>query len=343
MRTIARVGIREVSKAAGVAVSTVSNALSEVNQSRVTPETRDHVRKVAAQLGYKPNRLASGLRNQRSRVLGFVSDQIASTPFAGDMILGAQDAAYERGWLLMLVDSGGNRELEERQVGNLVQHQVDGMIYARMYHQQVHIPAELQGVPVVLLNAEEQTGKLSSVVPDEVAAARTAVKELTDAGHQRIGFITTDDELPATTGRLQGYREGLTAAGIGFDPDLVAFEHDGERGHKGAKKLLDLSDPPTAIFCYYDHIAFGVYHTAAARGLNIPNDLSVISIDNFKEIAEGLTPGLTSVALPHYDMGRWAANRLLDEIEDPHLPGPPVQARHDCPIARRGSVASPKS
>lgn len=339
---MARVGIREVARAAGVSVSTVSNALSEAHQSRVSAETRRHVREVASRLGYAPNRLAVGLRNQRSHVLGFVSDQIASTPFAGEMILGAQDAAYDRGWLVMVVDSGGNRALEERQVSTLLQHQVDGVVYAKMWHQSVGVPDEIRGVPLVLLDAEDPEGRFSSVAPDEVAAARTAVKELTDAGHRRIGYINVTGDNPAPIGRLQGYREGLAAAGIDFDPDLVALESPVEHGRVGAQKLLDLAEPPTAVFCYFDHQAFGVYEVAAGLGLSIPEGLSVVSIDNFEVIAAGLGPGLTSVALPHYEMGRWAANRLLDEIEDPEQAGSPLRVLIDCPIVRRGSVARPR-
>jgi LacI family transcriptional regulator len=340
---MAKIGIREVAEACGVSVSTVSNALSELHHARVKPETRQHIRDVAARLGYAPNRLASGLRNQRSFLLGFVSDQIASTPFAGDMILGAQDAAYERGWLVMVVDSGGNPSLEERQASTLLQHQVDGIVYAKMFHQRVRVPAEIKGVPVVLLDAVDIDGRFPAVVPDEVAAARTAVRELTDAGHRRIGFINTDDDHPAPVRRLQGYREGLAAAGLAFDPDLVAFEPGGKHGRIGAGKLLNLAERPTGIFCYYDHMAFGVYETAAALGLSIPTDLSVVSIDNFEIIADGLGPGLTSVALPHYEMGRWAVNRLLDEIENPDeaRPSPPMLL--ECPIVRRASVAAPRT
>jgi LacI family transcriptional regulator len=338
---MAKASIRDVAAAAGVSVSTVSNALSEAHQSRVKPETRQLVREVAARLGYAPNRLASGLRNQRSHLLGFVSDKIASTPFAGETILGAQDAAYERGWLVMVVDSGGNRVLEERQASTLLQHQVDGIVYAKMYHQRVHVPDEIRGVSVVLLNAEDIDEKFSSVAPNEIAAARTAIKELTEAGHRRIGFINTPDDDPAPIGRLQGYREELAAAGIEFDPELVALEPDGAHGRIGAQKLLDMADRPTAIFCYYDHQAFGVYEAAARHGLSIPTDLSVVSIDNFEVIADGLGPGLTSVALPHYEMGRWAVKRLLDEIENPDEAGPPTPTLFDCPIVRRGSVASP--
>lgn len=338
---MAKIGIRDVSKAAGVSVTTVSHALSETHQSRVNPETRQHVREVAARLGYAPNRLASGLRNQRSYLLGLVSDEIASTPFAGEMILGAQDAAYERGWLLMLVDSGRNRALEEKQVNTLLQHQVDGIVYAKMYHQQADVPAGTTGVPVVLLDAFDAGGRFSSVVPDEVAAARTAVKELIDAGHRRIGFINNRDGIPAARGRLQGYRETLAAAGIEYDDDLVTHEvPEVGGGRAGAQKLLGLAERPTALFCFHDRQAFGAYEVAASKGLTIPDDLSVVSIDNFEIIADGLWPGLTSVALPHYDMGRWAVSRLLDEIENPDAE--PAQIRFECPIVRRGSVARPR-
>ena len=338
-----RVGIRDVSKAAGVSVTTVSHALSETHRWRVSAETRQHVREVAARLGYAPNRLASALRNQRSYLLGLVSDQVASTPYAGEMILGAQDAAYERGWVLLLVDSGGNRGLEQRQLNTLLQHQVDGIVYAKMYHQEIHVPDYVQsGTPVVLLDAFDAEGRLSSVVPDEVGAARTAVKELTDAGHRRIGFINNADDIPATAGRLQGYREGLAAAGIEFDPALVTRQPPDVRGgREGAQKLLGREARPTALFCFHDHQAFGAYEAVRALGLGIPEDISVVSIDNFEIISDALWPGLTSVGLPHYGMGQWAVSRLLDEIDDPERASVPEQIRFDCPIVRRGSVAPP--
>ena len=341
---MAKVGIRDVSRAAGVSVTTVSHALSENHQSRVSPETREHVQEVAARLGYAPNRIAVALRNQRSQLLGFVSDEIASTPFAGELVMGAQDAAYERGWLLMLVDSGRNPELEEKQVNTLLQHQVDGIVFARMYHQEAGVPSGVAGVPVVLLDAFDAEGRFSSVVPDEVGAACTAVQELIDAGHRRIGFINNSDDIPAAFGRLEGYRATLAAAGIEFDPDLVTRQApEVPGGRAGAEKLLGLSQPPTALFCFHDRQAFGAYEVASRLGLRIPDDLSVVSIDNFEIIADGLWPGLTSVALPHYEMGRWAVTRLLDEIEHPEDAGEPVHLDFECPIVRRGSVAAPRS
>ncbi|WP_026554506.1 LacI family DNA-binding transcriptional regulator [Arthrobacter sp. 35W] len=338
---MAKVGIRDVAKAAQVSVTTVSHALSDAHGSRVNAATRDHVRAVAEELGYAPNRLASGLRNQRSYLLGMVNDQIATTPFAGEMILGAQDAAYERGWLLMMLDTASDPELEKKQINTLLQHQVDGIVYAKMYHQRIATPTELAGVPTVLLDATSDLGSISSVVPDEVAAARTAVRTLIDAGHRTIGFINNIDDIPATHGRFQGYVEALGEAGIDFDPALVATaESRAEGGRIAAQHLLSLPTRPTALFCFSDRMAMGAYQAAGSLGMTIPHDLSVIGIDNLELIAEGLWPGLTTVALPHYGMGRWAVTQLLDEIEASG-DEEPVHMIFDCPLVQRGSVAPP--
>lgn len=336
-----KIGIRDVAKAAKVSVTTVSHALSETQRSRVNAATREHVRAVAQDLGYAPNRLASGLRNQRSYLIGLVSDQIATTPFAGEMILGAQDAAYERGWLLMMLDTASDRELEKRQINTLLQHQIDGIIYARMYHQRIELPAELGGVPTVLLDAVSEHGNVSSVVPDETEAARTAVRALVQAGHRRIGFLNNVDDIPATHGRHQGYVQALTEAGIEFDPALVAAApSEAGGGRTAAHSLLSAPTRPTALLCFNDRMAMGAYHAAGSLGLEIPHDVSVIGIDNLELIAGSLWPGLTTVALPHYGMGRWAVTRLLDEIEGPEEKGP-VHMMFDCPLVRRGSIAPP--
>ena len=233
-----KIGIREVAKAAGVSVTTVSHALNDATSSRVNPQTQQHVRAVAKDLGYAPNRLASGLRNQRSQILGLVSDEITTTPFAGAMIRGAQDAAYERGYVLMVVNSGRDLELENREIRTLQQHQVDGIVYARMYHQGVSLPEELGTLPTVLLDAVTADRSISSVVPDEVAAAETAVEALVKAGHTRIGMLGNGDDIPATHGRLQGFRNALARHGLRFHPELVttgvADTHGRAGGSTGA-------------------------------------------------------------------------------------------------------------
>ncbi|MFT4124751.1 MAG: LacI family DNA-binding transcriptional regulator [Gordonia sp. (in: high G+C Gram-positive bacteria)] len=340
---MAKVGIRDVARAAGVSITTVSHALSVDHRERVNADTRRRIEEVAARLGYLPNRIASTLRNRRSYVLGLVSDHIASSPFAGDLVLGAQDAAYERGWLVTLVDSGGDTALETRQIATLVQHQVDGILYARMYHQKVTVPESVRGVPHVVVNAEDKDKNCSAVAPNEAAAARTAVRELIDAGHRRIGFLNNRQNVLASADRLDGYRAALAEAGIRYRPEFVTHETpDVSGGREGALRLLGLADPPTGLFCFRDPQALGTYEAAWSLGLTIPEDLSVTSIDDFELISAGIRPTLSTVALPHYRMGQWGARRLLDEIETPDAPHVPELLLAECPLVRRGSVAPPR-
>lgn len=334
-----RVGIREVAAAAGVSVTTVSHSLSGGGQ--LSDATRERVRSVAEGLNYAPNRLASGLRSKRSQIIGFISDEISTTPYAGNVLLGAQEAAAAHDQVLMVVNSNRNATVEDRGIDALLQHSVDGIIYARMYHQAVQLPAALSGVPTVLLDASSDRTDLSSVVPDEEGAAVTAVEHLLAAGHRRIGYLGNIDDIPATRGRLAGYRTALDNHGVAVDESLVtASESTTAPGRDAAGRLLALTDRPTALFCFNDRMAMGAYQAARLAGLEIPQDLSIVSVDNFEVLADALLPGLTSMALPHYEMGRWAVERLAAELAG-EAGSAPQQIRMHCPLVLRHSVGPP--
>jgi LacI family transcriptional regulator len=334
-----KVSIKDVAARSGVSVTTVSHVLNDAPGKRIADATRDRVRRAAEELGYAPSSVARNLRLQRSQMLALISDEIATTPYAGRMILGAQEAASKAGWLLMLVNTGSDPEFEAAEIQALRQRQVDGFLYATMYHQKVVVPEALAGMPTVLLDARSDDEAIPSVIPDEVGGGRTATEELIRHGHTRIGFLTNVDDIPATRGRLEGYRAALGAAGLQFDDRLVvAGRSDTEGGLEAARKLLSATDRPTALFCFNDRMAMGTYHAAAELGLLVPQDLSVIGFDNQELIAEGLRPTLTTVALPHYEMGAWAVETLIAQIEGHDLDGPP-QAILPCPLVVRNSVA----
>jgi LacI family transcriptional regulator len=336
-----RASIRDVAAEAGVSVTTVSHVLNQVDGTRVSPQTRERVEAAARRLGYAANGLARGLRLQRSQTLALLSDRIATTPHAGRIILGAQEAASQRGWVLMLLTTGDDPEVERREIRALMQHRVDAVLYATMYHRRVEVPPELRALPVVLLDACSDDRTLSSVVPDEVGAGRSAVQELLDHGHRRIAFLNNADDIPATHGRLQGYREALAAAGI--PGDLVVIEEsDTPGGHRAASRVLGGSDRPSALICFNDRMAMGAYRAAAECGLHIPGDVSIVSFDNQELIAEGLHPGLTTVALPHYEMGAWAVETIIGHLDaDPDATPTAVHKTMPCPLIRRASVAAP--
>jgi LacI family transcriptional regulator len=336
----AKLTMADIAKLAGVSMATASRALSD--HPKVAAATRTRVQAVAADLGYVHNTAARSLRTQRSYTLGLVSDQIATTPYAGRIILGAQEAAAAQGWVLLLLNSGGDPELERREIQTLLQRQVDGLLYAAMYHQVVTPPATLAEVPSVLLDARSDDASLPSVVPDEVGGARAAVAELLRHGHRRIGFVTHTDDIPATHGRLQGYREALLEAGVPVDPSLVAAgASTPQGGYPAALALLDRADRPTALFCFNDRVAMGAYQAAATLGLRVPDDVSVIGFDNQEAVADGLRPGLTTMALPHYEMGVWAVEALLARIHD--ADAAVEHAVLPCPLVTRESVVPPPS
>ena len=340
------IGIKDVAQAAGVSVTTVSHVLNDVAYARVSPETKEKVRAAAEQLGYGPNRLAQALRTQRTGMLGLLSEDIATTPHAGRIILGADEAARARGYNLMIINTSASASLESRtaDVQALLERRVDGILYATMYHRSVELPANLGSLPSVLVDSVSEDGNITAVVPGEEGGARTAVSALLDAGHTRIGFLNNTDDVPATRLRLKGFRSTLSEAGLdGGAAPVESAASEVQGGYETAMRMLDRGDRPTALFCYNDRMAMGAYRAAAELGLRIPEDLSVVGFDDQQLIAANLHPGLTTVALPHYEMGAWATEQLINAIE-----GKTDLARMalrptilDCPLVARDSIAPP--
>ena len=334
-----RVRISDVAAAAGVSVTTVSLVLNDV-ESRISDETRQRVREAARAVGYTPNSVARGLRTQQTRTVGLISDQIATTPYAGRMLAGAQDAARENGHLLFLIDTGGDATIESEAITALTAQQVDALIYACMWHRVVDAPDGISP-QTVFLDCRPVDGGYRAVVPDDRAGGHAAVRELIDAGHRRIAYVDTSDGPIASGLRHEGYLRALADAGIEIDAALhVQEETTAQGGRAAADRLLDLpaAQRPTAIFCFNDRMAAGVYIAAHRRGLDIPGDISIVGFDDQQLVAAEQDPPLTTVALPHYDMGRWAMEvalgiRARGEEDATHL--------MECPVIRRASVGPP--
>ncbi len=335
-----QVGIEDVARAAGVSITTVSHAMN--GRGHVSATTRERVREIAASLGYAPNRIASALRSQRSRIIGFVSDAIATTPYAGRLVQGAQDAAAARGQLLVVVNSNGDTDVESQQIAALLSQQVDAVVFARMFHLRTHLPAGLRNVPSVLIDTVDPQGDIPSVVPDEEQIARLATQTLIAHGHTRITHLTLTTDVPAVEGRVAGYTQTMSEAGL--VPTVVAVEGDGNAtaGRAAFAQLPDgPDDRPTAVFCFNDPMAMGVYQAAIRAGISIPEDLSVVGVDDFTPVAAELLPGLTTVALPHHEMGVWAIDHALALLDgrSSAVKAAHVAARLPGRLVERGSVA----
>ena len=328
--------LKDVADRAGVSQTAVSLVLNGKAGTNIPAETQARIVAAAEELGYRPNALARGLRSGRSATIGLVSDEIATTPFAGAMIQGAQDAAWEAGKLLLLINTGRDKDIEATGLDLLHERHVEGVIYATMYHQVVDPPEALRQSPAVLLDARARDASLPSVVPDEIMAARRATKLLLEAGHTRVGFVQDEEPIPAAPEREQGYRVAHEERGVPVDGELIAKgAANAAGGWEATGALLDHERPPTALFCFNDQMAMGAYRAIAERGLRIPEDISVVGFDDQILIAPWLVPSLTTMALPHYAMGRWAVEFLVG-----HREGTP-QHRAACPLIERASVASP--
>jgi LacI family transcriptional regulator len=331
--------MKDVAELAGVSRTTVSFVINKVPNANIPPETQERVWTAVEELGYRPNVLAQGLRSQHTHTIGFISDEIATTPHAGRIIQGAQDEAWQHNNLILLVNTGGDQNMKITAVNMMLDRQVDGLIYATMYHREVHPPEIVHRIPTVLLDCFVTDHSLPSIVPDEVNGGQQATEHLLIKGHRRIGFINDIDPIPARYGRLQGYQQALAAYGIPFDENLVVYyECEPGGGYDGTMALMELSNPPTAVFCFNDRMAMGAYDALRKLNLSIPDDVAIVGFDNQELIAAHLYPGLTTIALPHYEMGQWAVQHLLKLINKADSQDKPLQYVIPCPLVERDSV-----
>ena len=184
--------MHDVAAAAGVSQATVSLVLNSASGSRFSEDTRKRVRDAVNRLGYRTNAHAKVLREGVAGMIGFIGDSVATTPFAGAIIEGAQQRAWEDGLLLLTVNTGGDRELEAASLDTMLSYKVAGVVYAAMYHRRLDVPEALEGVRAVVLNSQDRAGRLPSVAPDEVKGGYAATRRLLDAGHRRIGLINIE-------------------------------------------------------------------------------------------------------------------------------------------------------
>ncbi|OYW60368.1 MAG: LacI family transcriptional regulator [Azorhizobium sp. 32-67-21] len=320
---MARVTLADVARAAGVDMSTASRVLRGESSQRVREETRDRILKIAADLQYLANPLARGLRTQRTDTLGIVVPQLDNPVFAS-AIRGAELAAAKLGYSLLI----SHREpgATATTIAKISQtNRVDGLLVASLDDDEV-LRTDLAAarVPFVLMN-RILPGAPLSVVLDSRAAARKAVDHLTSLGHRRIVHLAGRSGGFNARERLQGYRDGLEAAGIPFDESLVAVAGYTAEGGADAMRAL-LAARPTAVLAATLVSAAGAMATLHEAGLRIPEDVSVTGLHD-APVAGMLYPPLTSVAMPTEEMGRVAATLLIrslaGETPDPVAPLPP--------------------
>jgi len=302
--------IKDIARVANVSYSTVSRALR--NSPVVSAETANLIRKVADKQGYTVSAVARSLVTKHTHTIGIVVTNVAD-PFVGEVVSGIEEVAQARGYSVLLASCHADPSRELRAVRLLHERRVEGILVNSSRVGALYVPLLARmNVPIVLINNEHPGEFIFSVSIDNLNAARDAAQHLVGLGHRRIGYIGNQFGLQADTDRFAGYRQILEETDIGFQPELVAHG-DGkpEGGMRAMERLLALPERPTAVFCYNDMEAIGAMRVARQHGLRVPDDLSIIGLDDVF-LASYTDPPLTTIQQPMQQMGRLAVEILLD-------------------------------
>ena len=347
-----RVTLADVALASGVSSTTASLVLSGRGaELRISETVQQRVREVSDSLGYRPNILSVGLRKGSSLTLGFISDTVATSQLAGDLIKGALEAAHDQGFMLFIAETEGDPKAERKLLDALLDRQVDGIILASMFTQTRRVPPGLDQVPAVLLNALPRTPQpgIPSVIPEELAAGRAAARLLLDAGHRAIHLIGAgpgpQDTPPGTVAgeeRLRGILEVLHDEGLEPASGHLCADWLPSFGWEATRRIIEDGGQGQAIITFNDRVAFGAYQALHEAGLSVPADMSIVSFDDHP-LADWMRPGLTTFAIPHEAMGRRSVELILAAVAGRVDVDPPPDLVHrvPMPLRLRESVGPP--
>ena len=289
------------------------------------------------ELGYRPRAAGRPAKSSRSRVIGVIVDEIATSPFASISLDAVQEEAWKSGILTECVVTRGDQDYETAILRKWASERVDGVIYCSILTRRASLPEALSRHRAVLLNCYSDSGAFASVVPAERRGGEAATEALIAEGHRRIAFITGETWMEAAAQRMEGYERALDNAGIAVDPALVVegnFLPSG--GHAATRQLMAGPTRPDAIFCANDLTALGCYEALKERGERIGETIAVMGYDD-QEIAQHLSPQLSTVLLPHREMGSWSVRHLLSATD-----GDRSQVRLECPLVLRQSHTLPR-
>ncbi|MGH8148550.1 MAG: LacI family DNA-binding transcriptional regulator [Steroidobacteraceae bacterium] len=303
--------IRDVAEELGMSVATVSRALSRPEMLR--KETREKVLAVVERLGFRPNLLARGLRRGRTRAILLVVPNLS--PFFLEIFAGAEQAALQTDFALLLSNSDCDPEREEACFDQVLNGRADGIILATGVAPAAYANGA-RALPPLVTVLERLPGRAVPLIrTDHRTGAHEATKHLIDLGHRRIAHITGSKTVPSTARRLQGYRDALESAGLPPVPELTCpGDFTMQSGSDGVERLLALGEPPTAVLCGNDEMAFGAIRALHRLGLTVPGDVSIIGFDD-QNMAAMYNPPLTTVYIPRHELGRRAALELIEQLE----------------------------
>lgn len=341
MRRVGTPTLRDVAQLAGVHAGTASRALNTATRGLVSAETARRVLRAAEALGYQPNPIARSLKTARSRTIGVVLPDLTN-PLFPPIVRGMEDVLRAAGYSALIVNTDNDEDRERELVDSLRSRQVEGLIVAtaRSDHPLLEELHE-QGVRMVFVNRRVTGLDSPCITPDDAAGVTAAVEHLADLGHRHILHLAGPQYTSTGAGRARAYEAAVRERGLAQDPDLVVpcdywSEDDGAAGLRAA---LDAGTEFTAIVAGNDLIALGCYDVFSERGISCPDDVSVVGFNDMPFL-DKLRPPLTTVRIPHHQIGAEAARMLLEAIEEPDRPARSVLL--PLSLAVRGSTAPPR-
>ena len=309
------VTIRDVARLAKVHPGTVSRALNEETRALVNPETAERVLKAADQLGYRPNRIARGLKTSRSHTIGVLIPDITN-PLFPPILRGIEDRLDEAGYTSLIVNTDNDPSRERIYLEAMRARQVDGFISATARLDR-ELLAELagEGTPLVLVNRSLEDGSVPAVTVDDRRGIGLAVEHAVTLGHDRIGHVAGPQNLSTGHRRYLGFVAAMRAGGLEPPAEHVYFtaSFTEEEGARACGELLDAAPELTAIIAANDLVAIGCYDALEARDQRCPEDISIVGFNDMPFV-DRLRPPLTSVRVPQREIGKVAADLLLEQL-----------------------------
>jgi LacI family fructose operon transcriptional repressor len=309
------VSIKDVAEAAGVSTATVSRVLS--NGLHVRPEVRERVMTAVERLGYRPNLVARSLRSQQSNTIGLIVSDI-SNPFFTALSRAVEDAAYEQGFSVLLCNTDENPEKEAIYLNLMRDTSVAGAIMSPTRQTIASFADANFPFPIVVVDRSISNGDVDAALLDNVDAAYRLTTHLIEQGYRRIAALCS--EMSTGLERQLGYEKALRAHGLAPKSEYMKYlPPKADAGYSAALKMIDLPEPPDALFTVNSLLAAGALQAIRERDLTIPDDLALVTFDE-TTWASLVQPAITLIDQPTYEIGKTAAELLLQRIADPGRP-----------------------
>ncbi len=314
------VTIHDIARELKISASTVSRALND--NPRISKSTKDKIKSLALKLGYQPNTIASNLRTQKTHTIGIVVPLI-NRHFFSTFISGVEDVAFEAGYNVIISQSKDLLQKEKQIVNSMFSNRVDGLITSLSMQTSDFEHFQMfsdKNIPFIFFDRIAPQLNANKIIVDDFACGYKATQHLIDQGYQRIAHLAGPTVLNTYHDRMEGYKSALKKNQMPIENELIICNRLTRMdGQQAIKQLLDLKNPPDAVFCGNDTSALSMIVYLKSQGIRIPEDFGIVGFSN-EPFSEVVTPSISTLKQPAQEMGQKAAELIINEIENKELP-----------------------